>query len=675
MFGKKNGDDDVLDSQQAQEQVNAEKASKKKKFKGSDSDILDGKKKGKTGIIIGAVAAVVVIAIVAKMVLGGGGSSSGGYYDVTNTVLTSELGAFRYTINVRTSAKGEDVKPVEGAELDNTGEPGSTAEPQEGETPAPTEEPASFEQEEDTHKKTYDWAGTGSYETDGWRYPNYAVTIEGRALNVDPYEVTFSIGIVTDYINEAFTDVTFKDGKYYVNVEQMRYWLVSSKDKTLAEIGNKMPEGSKYLVIPENEFSLTSRYAEANEADKAKVTDLYTAVKRMKTFLGGVVQIAKSNIGETGLVTSDDGTSSVNLTGENAGAMVNFIRSFASGVGSFWDSYVSACGTDLYYSEEGVQQANAERDNFVSAFKDFNESLSLVNDDYIDAKAEGTSRQYKNTSGSDTVESSLRVAFNLDETYHQIEISMLRSGDNTEIKIPEGSTVELKDYRSKTLVEEVFNDVMDYFEPLGIDLGKSMEVSPDAVVDSLMKDFLQLVNSSQDYVTVTESTVVDYVKKYANFEVGDDTSEEDVVNAMIVNDFLTSLKRVTGGVVRRENVKDDSDSETEQFPVSKVKLSSDTNATVNYNTGKSDSGVVAVDAKFSGKNTTLKAEDFELRDLQGSLYKANNIILLSGLVDKGKLPQKFSGKSKVTLYFPVSQDVGYLDLWYKGTKVAVIRAY
>lgn len=672
MFGSNKEDDAVLDSTVQSEPVKG----KRRKESGG------GKRKLPAwAIAVGVLVLAVVVGVLSSKFRGGGDTSN--FYQTTQAVLSNEIGSFHYTFDVRTSKAGSTEekatdKPSEGEpsedaiavpDEDSTSVPDGDAEA----TPIPEadigEEPVG-----DQHKKTYDWNDTGSYEQEGWRYPCYTVTVDGRCNSVDPYEITFQVDITTELFKDTFTDVTFKDGKYYVNVEQMRYWLSSSKDAYLASIANEMPEGSKYLVIPEADFSLTSRYAEADEAEMAKVKDMRTAIRRMKTFFSGVVAVAGQQIGDTGLSTDKDNVSDLNLTGDTAGAFVTFLKGFASGAGLFWDSYIDTCGEELFYSEEGVEQAKKERDNFVSAFKSFNDKLSLASDDSLNAKVVGKSRMYKNTSGNDALESQINMEYTLGDVFTQVSMNLLRTGEGDEIKEPDGSKVELKDFRNKTLVETTVYKVMDYFEFMGIDLSKSMQLSPDTVTDNLMKEFIELVNTSQSFVTVTENNVAEYVKKYANFEVAEDTSEEDLVNALIVNDFLTSLKKVTGGAVRREDVSDGNGTDNNQFPKTSVKLDGGVSATFSYIQDLSKNGVVAVNAKFNGKGT-LKADDFELRDLQGSLYKANNVVLLAGNVEKGKLPQTFKALGVQKLYFPVPQDNGYLDLWYKGEKVAVIRAF
>ena len=629
-----------------------------------DSVLKKEKKSSKKGLYIGVgVVAVILLFIVIKLI--GAKSGKKDFYAEINEIFSKEVGTFHYEVEVQTAKSGTTAEAVTTTDTAVTTEESASE-----------EEATSEEQERTLTAKTDDnWGNKDNVETGDWEYPSYKIIISGVTKSVEPLATNFKIDIATPYFNSNFTDVTVLDGKYYINIEQMRYWLLNSKDSYLMEIGNKLPDGSKYLVLSEEEFAYYSRFAEASEKDSSKATGLTTLYRRFlvkeKIFMNAV----SKNLGNTGIKQDGDITS-LDLSGENAVKVFGNIKNLVVNRGDVYTSYLNSAKS--LYSDSQLAQANNEKDNFIEAMSMLSRYLNTEDDGSVLVK--GSIRKYKDAKQMNVSEATINTKTKINGVDYNINFILSRSDAVKDITLPDGSQVTNDKLESPTLIEDVCYDIVDYFNPFDIDLDKKLALSNDNLKEQILDSFINQVNES-GYADkyITRHNVQEFIDTYVAYEGND----ENGINAMkLVGDYMEMLNSITGGVVKTEVVQQEE--EVEQYPII-VSNVDGLQITASFDKNESSTKLYKVHVKFENYSVDKKEIDltnFSLQTLQSSKYPSNNYTLLNDYdnsIEKDSIQESLeleaSQFTETTLQFIISDDTGYMDLWYGDTKLGVLQAY
>lgn len=629
--------------------------------------------KNKKVIIPVGVVLLLIILLILKSVLFGGSSLN--YYDTLSSIFTNELGSFTYTIDVRTGEKGSLITQTTTTTVDDL----NSIESAEGSTEESTEATAEETTEtEDINSAFVDWDKYADTKTGNWKYPNYQITISGTTMSLDPLETDFTISIATENYNNVFTEVVCFDGNYYFDVESMYNWFTNSEDSYLQEIGATLPNGSKWLVIPESEFQLVSRYAEDGEIELSYVTSLKTLYERGLVVLSGVKSYVQSYVGETGM-TSSDTTTSIKLSGTDATGFVNAIKKIAVNSGDFYTSVISTGYSNGLYDDTQYKQAVREKDNIIEALYDLGTYLQITDAEDLGLVVEGSARTFTNGYNNNQIEASLAFQYSTDTADHIIQFTGIRSGDTAEITLPEGS----QSTENNSVFIESINNLVDYFNTTLIKTNVQLELTPDNMAKELLQSFADLVNetgSSEDYIRLTN--VHDFIEEYATAIIGLTASENDYINVQLVNDLAVAINDIMGGVVvETEAVVEE---EVEQYPTIEWS-NSGVDYTFSYNADDSTASILVIDVEAINKSdadVTFNLTDFSARTLLNSIYPANNETLLlnednifdmSLLTSETTLTAHEWGTYK--LYIVLSNDDGHMDLYYGETNLGSVIEY
>lgn len=629
-----------------------------------DSVLKKEKKSNKKGLFIGVgVVAVILLFIVIKLI--GAKSGKKDFYAEINEIFSKEVGTFHYEVEVQTAKSGTTAEAVTTTDTAVTTEESASE-----------EEATSEEQERTLTAKTDDnWGNKDNVETGDWEYPSYKIIISGVTKSVEPLATNFKIDIATPYFNSNFTDVTVLDGKYYINIEQMRYWLLNSKDSYLMEVGNKLPDGSKYLVLSEEEFAYYSRFAEASEKDSSKATGLTTLYRRFLVKEKIFMNAASKNLGNTG-VKQDGDITSLDLSGENAVKVFGNIKNLVVNRGDAYTSYLNSAKS--LYSDSQLAQANNEKDNFIEAMSMLSRYLNTEDDGSVIVK--GSIRKYKDAKQMNVSEATINTKTKLNGVDYNINFILSRSDAVKDITLPDGSQVTNDKLESPTLIEDVCYDIVDYFNPFDIDLDKKLALSNDNLKEQILDSFINQVNES-GYADkyITRHNVQEFIDTYVAYEGND----ENGINAMkLVGDYMEMLNSITGGVVKTEVVQQEE--EVEQYPII-VSNVDGLQITASFDKNESSTKLYKVHVKFENYSVDKKEIDltnFSLQTLQSSKYPSNNYTLLNDYdnsIEKDSIQESLeleaSQFTETTLQFIISDDTGYMDLWYGDTKLGVLQAY
>ena len=626
------------------------------------------------GVVLGA-----ILALVVSTLLGGKGKMN--YYDTMASLFTNELGSFSYTIDVRTGEKGSLIteKTSSATSVDEL----SSVENADTTTTESTEKQDIAKQETETTEKAnknefQDWNKYADVKTGNWQYPNYKIVISGCTTSLEPLTTDFTVNLVTANYNDKFTEVVCIDGNYYFDVESMYNWLKSSGDSYLISLTDKMPNGSKWLVIPESEFKIPSRYAEDGEKDLSYCTSLKTMYERFLVALTSTKSTLANNLGSTGMSSNKD-TVSINLAGSDATNILKAFKGITTQSGDWYDSLLTTGVDKKLYTEDEYKQAVREKDNVMEALSDLAIYLNITDLSSQNLAVQGSARSYTNGKNNATIEGSLAVNYSTDTTDYIIQFSGLRSGDADDIKLPQGSQTKVIDdsYLGS------FNSLVDYLNITPIKTSVQLEINPTTISDGVIEKFIDLVNDTGTAGEwITKDNVYKFIEKYASFKETSETTNDDKVNAKLVSDLADAMNKIVGGVVITKEVQ--AEEKVEQYPEVNTQ---DTGVytKIKYNSEKSDSQVAVfhVEAINKGDETvTVDTTNFSLRTLLNSVYPSNNETLIhnydntfdmSKLVKSVELPSK--GWAEFDLYFVISDDTGHMDMYFGDTNLGSAIEY
>ena len=621
---------------------------------------------------------VVILGLVAKALLGG---EKMNYYDTMASLFTNELGTFNYTIDVRTGEKGSLItdKQSSTASVDEL----SSVENADTSTTEATEETNIAAQEPETEKKEnknefQDWNKYAEVKTGNWQYPNYKIVISGCTTSLEPLTTDFTINLVTANYNDKFTEVVCIDKKYYFDVESMYNWLKNSGDSYLISLTDKMPNGSKWLVVPESEFKIPSRYAEEGEKDLSCCTSLKTMYERFLIALTSTKSTLSSSLGSTGMTSNKD-TVSINLAGSDASTILSVFKGITTQSGDWYDSLVNTGVDNKLYTKDEHKQAVREKDNVMEALSDLATYLNIADLSSQKLAVQGSARTYTNGKNNATIEGSLNVNYSTDTTDYIIQFSGLRSGDSDDIKLPQGSQTEVNDesYLGS------FNSLVDYLNITPVKTSVQLEINPTTISDEVLEKFIKLVNDTGTAGEwITKDNVFKFIEKYASFKETDETTKNDKANAKLVSDLADTMNKIVGGVVVTKEVK--AEEAVEQHPEISTQATGVT-TNIKYDASKSDSQIAVFHVEAINKGdapATVDTTNFSLRTLLNSVYPSNNETLvrnydstfdMSKLVKSVELPAK--GWTEFDLYFVISDDTGHMDMYFGDTNLGSAIEY
>lgn len=619
---------------------------------------------------------VIILGLVIKSLFGGGKMN---YYDTMASLFTNELGSFSYTFDVRTGEKGslitenkssatsvDELSSVENADTSTT------------ETTEETNIAAQETETEESKNEFQDWNKYADVKTGNWQYPNYKIVISGCTTSLEPLTTDFTVSLATVNYNDKFTEVVCIDGNYYFDIESMYNWLKSSGDSYLISLTDKMPNGSKWLVVPESEFKIPSRYAEDGEKDLSYCTSLKTMYERFLVALTSTKSTLSNNLGSTGMSSNKD-TVSINLAGSDATNILKAFKGITTQSGDWYDSLLSTGVDKKLYTEDEYKQAVREKDNVMEALSDLATYLNITDLSSQNLAVQGSARTYTNGKNNATVEGSLAVNYSTDTTDYIIQFSGLRSGDADDIKLPQGSQTKAIDdsYLGS------FNSLVDYLNITPIKTSVQLEINPTTISDGVIEKFIDLVNDTGTAGEwITKDNVFKFIEKYASYKETDETTNDDKVNAKLVADLADAMNKIVGGIVVTKEVQ--AEETVEQYPEVNTQ---DTGVytKIKYDSEKSDSQVAVfhVEAINKGDETvTVDTTNFSLRTLLNSVYPSNNETLIhnydntfdmSKLVKSVELPSK--GWAEFDLYFVISDDTGHMDMYFGDTNLGSAIEY
>lgn len=585
-----------------------EKKPKEKKPKEKQPNKLETWWKGLTPLkqkltIGGTIVGVIALMLVVKLFFF---TDKGSYFADVKNIVTSDLGSFEYVFDIRTSEYKE--QKIEASDY--------TQSELEGLENSDKVETETGDKEEGKHQGSIkdDWGNKDNISTDEWKYPNYKLVIKGQTLSTSPHKAYYNISLVTEYFNDALTEIYVIDGKYYINIEQLRYWLSQSQDAYLVSLGKELVEGSNWLVIDEKDFAYASRYAE--DGEERNITSLFTLKENITTMANILLSNLENSVSSDSLSIQDN---MKYFTLKNPADVIKKFKSLTVNSGDLYDVYIKNA-----YSEEDLKLVKKEKDNFIVALSDL---AMIFNTKNVMLDMQGMTRTYSDNEGNNVIEATLNTAFSDGVVDYRVNISMLRSSKVSEITAPKGSSVNAKDYNSD--IELLTNKLIDYFNFTDI----KTEVKLNTTVDSIRKDidnsFIKLFNET-GLVYVTENNFETILKEYAEYD------KDDKLEAL-VTEYYDLLKQ--------------EDVEVEQGKEKIETLSWGTDYKVDKNNELSNDKLLVYTLTGDLDPTLFSIKDGD------NLYPCNNTTILTSYDKNFEIPEN-------SLCFVISNSVNEFELYY-----------
>lgn len=670
-----------VDKKQAKKEKRVKKAKKEKPPKQpKESKQKKPKKKlgkgAKIGIAVGTVA--LVGGLIAFNVL----KDDTNFYSIAKKVVNTDVGTFRFVVDVRTAPHGEEKielseKDVE--ELENSDETLEEDTKEEGNI---------SDQKETEHEgKTWDelvnnkgnvsdtWSSSSGASYSTWEYPNYQLVVEGTTMKNKPLTSVFDVSLVTENINDTLTTVTIVEDNMYVDLEQMKNYLLNSQDSYFIALADDLPENAKNLVVPLDKVKVPMPFSE--DSEKVYETNLLNAYHRFSTAFSYCIDAIENNVGGKGLSKQDD-KYSISLDGNNANKLVNAMKGFVLNRSNMYDNIVNAEAGKGYLNEDQVKQLSKGKDNFLAGTDKFYRDAVTTNLKDANLVVKGTARKYKGGTGIDNFEATVQSSFTVGKIDYVVALSGSRTGQPRDIKVPDGSETDFAQKDFYTLV----SDIVEHLDITSMDLGKKLAVSPDTIKADLIDDFVRLVNTTDSTSTkITSKTASAFINKYKDFEETSETTSDDVINAQLVSDFLDMLQSVLPEGYETGK----GDEAIEQFREVSSELEDGVKLTANFNSEEANTKLGVIDITI--ENTTkddvdVNLEDFSLQTMLSSKYPCNNYTTLrdyDNKFDKEKLESEITVKAgeevSKKLYVILNNGMEYMELFYGDDKMGELIVY
>ena len=660
-----------------------------------------------------AVGVVAILALLIVLKMAFGKKNNDNFYSILNDSMSIGQGEFDYIIDVRST-------PSDGSETSSLAEPSESGEEtqealdkavSEGElngeesTDEQSDETQSedfnnedttvIEEDEDTGSdrktlsaQTQEWDANEIDNYDFWKYPNYQVHITGGVNNQEgqPLDAKATIEISTEHYNGKFTDIIMKEDKYYIDLQQMRNWLLSSKERYFVELGNKIPQSSTYIVSDRNNLQFRSNYAEDGETN-ASILGIDYAYRDLLSNLQFLSSTLQNSLGNRGLYEKDKNFGITLESEEDSQALYNALSGFVNNWGSVFDSKVAKWETDGIYDKLQAEQAKNERDNVLDAIKDVYVAFQTNNAQMMHPTIKGNAMRSTLTGDANYIQSQTDVAYTLNNVNYNITFSFNRTIRPSDVVIPTEAVTDISEFDNPLVVDEIFDDVLNYLNFTDVKLSNTLEKTPAIIRTDALGELADYINSLNMYeYKLTKDNIQSFIDLYSEGSKKSKDPNADTY-AKIISDFNMEMKTL-GKKTIDEQVKQKEekggDEDVERFPSAKKKFG-DTIIIAKIDEKNSKHNILELTIKVrNNKNDSVKidAKDFRLKTLLNSEYAPNSKTLLKNkdskildkitLEDTLKVNPKSNGKFKI--YYAI-EALEHTELFYKDKKVGVVIQY
>lgn len=640
------------DKKEAQAKKKADKAAKKEQLK----------KKPIIPIVV-----VLIVAIAVIIFLMTGKKDDKNFLSLTKGILNADLGTFVYEIDVVTKAHDVSVEntTVSVEDLNNM-ESADTG----------TEESDEFV----PNNSFVEWTNSEGSLMTSWKYPSYKITVEGNCPSVEPFTADYKISLSTAQHTGVLTEIIVCNGNTYVDIDSLGNWLRASKDTYLSRLGDQVPVGAKWLLIPSGEFNVPSRYAEDAELELSNVSSINEMNERNILLFNMVLDTVTSAISDEAYGTTQ---SAYTINIADGKPLVDSFRKMVTNGASCYSGYVNSAYSKGFYTDEQAKQALREEDNVMKALTDLLIYMNYATSDSFNLQVAGNAREYKDSFGNQAVESTFATSFQTSEKDYKISAKLTRLGKKVEITEPTETSITKAQLTDENTIRNVFFGVMDYLNPTSFKLELKQEMNPERIKENVKQSLIDLVNATESAeIHLTKLTVDDYIQKYATLDPSV-ASTTDLINAQIVSDYLAVLGGITDNITYASEVEE----EVEDVPQYPELVYEDPNIKITAKVveEESDSSLICLNLFILNKTNsevTLDLTNFTMQTLLSSVYPANNLVLLKNYDnswDEALTPETLvmgeHDYADINLYFVISNDKGYMDLWFGEDKLGEIVAY
>ncbi len=483
-------------------------------------------------IVGGVIAVIVVVIIVSKLA----SNSKVNFWSLTDEMVNADHTTYNYTLTIDTGKATEGDKEestdVSQSDVENIQAEGTQDETVSG---ASVSGGNNIEYNINSNHFSNVWSDASGVE-------DYTDTDIKCTLEISGYtegknfKTSLKLGCNGNGATDLF-NVVFVDGTYYIGVGDFKEGLKNSGVGNLVKLGNDLPDGVRYLTIPEKDFVVLTGMNEKSGAGYLKTRDgaVEMLQRSIDVFLGKIqTYTSKDNLKKS----KDENSVTCGFTCAESPVIYDALKNYLAYNTENYRSQIDAMVEGGYITKEDKDKALSEVDNLANFSSKYLEVINAMSEE--DMKATGFDINAQITKDGDNIyKPNYRLEFNREGKHYTIsfsgECNTSEGGDA--IVAPEETSIALSEYKNGGEGwKNYFIRFMNYFNVFGVDIETGItktvgELSTD-MLDSLCATINKAHEGDGSWQPVNRGTLSSYIESH---------SEDDE----IIKSFLDTFDKYT----------------------------------------------------------------------------------------------------------------------------------
>lgn len=493
--------------------------------------------------IIGGVIAVIAIVIIVSRVAS---NSKVNFWSLTNEMVNADHTSYNYTLTIDTG------KATEGDKNENTDVSQSDVENIQAEGTQDDVASGSSVSGGNDIEYNVNSSHFSNVWSDASGVEDYTDTDVKCTLEISGYtegknfKTSLKLGCNGNGATDLF-NVVFVDGTYYIGVGDFKEGLKNSGVGNLVKLGNDLPDGVRYLTIPEKDFVVLTGMNEKSGAGYLKTRDgaIEMLQRSIDVFLGKIqTYTSKDNLKKN----KDENSVTCGFTCAESPVIYDALKNYLAYNTENYRNQIDEMVKDGFIAKEDKDKALSEVDNLANFSSKYLEVINAMSEEEM--KATGFDINAQITKDGDNIyKPNYRLEFNCNNKHYTIsfsgECNTSEGGDA--IVAPEETSIALSEYKNGGEGwKSYFIRFMNYFNVFGVDTETNItktvgELSVD-MLDSLCETINKAHEGDGNWQKVNRGTLSTYIESHR---------EDDEIVKSFLNTFDKYIKSPDTDVTKK----------------------------------------------------------------------------------------------------------------------------
>lgn len=335
----------------------------------------------------------------------------------------------------------------------------------------------------------------------------------------DNFKTSLKLGCNGNSASDLF-DIMFIDGTYYLSVGNFKDGLKASGVGSLVKLGNDLPDGVRYLTIPEKEFVVLTGLNEKSGQGYLKTRDgaIEMLQRSINVFLGKIQTYTDKN---TLKKQKQDESVTCGFTCTDSRVIFDALKNYLAYDTESYKANIDDMVNEKYISKEDKDVALSEIDNLAKFDSKYLEVINSMSDEDIKNSDIEVNAQITRE-GKKIYKPNYRLEFNREGKHYTIgfsgECDLNGSGDK--LVAPEETSLAISEYdNGGEGWKNYFIRFINYFNVFGVDLETGTvktvgDLSKD-MLDSLCTTLNTVHSGEEGWVQVNRGTLSDYIEAHS----------------------------------------------------------------------------------------------------------------------------------------------------------------